>query len=123
LPRSRKSGWATGVANLVIWPSVFERQHRIILSAGMMSVRGRIQREGDVVHLVAQHLTDLSAELSDVDERDNGFPLPHGRGDKFHHGSPGTDPRSLPPKMLQPRGIYISDLHIASTKVKTRDVK
>jgi hypothetical protein len=48
-----------------------------------MSVRGRIQREGDVV----QHLTDLSAELSGVDERDDGFPLPHGRGDEFHHGS------------------------------------
>src|ERR1700688_644749 len=42
----------TGVANLVVWPSVFERQRRIVLSAGMMAVRGKIQREGAVVHLV-----------------------------------------------------------------------
>jgi error-prone DNA polymerase len=34
----------TGVANLVVWPSLFERQRRV-LSAGMMAVRGKIQRE------------------------------------------------------------------------------
>ncbi len=45
----------TGIANLVIWPKVFEKQRRIILSARMMAVHGRIQREGEVVHLVAQH--------------------------------------------------------------------
>jgi error-prone DNA polymerase len=36
----------TGIANLVIWPSLFEKQRRIILSAGMFAVHGRIQREG-----------------------------------------------------------------------------
>ena len=41
----------SGIANLVIWPTVFEKQRRIILSAGLMAVYGRIQREGDVVHL------------------------------------------------------------------------
>lgn len=59
-----------------------------------MSVRGRIQREGDVVHLVAQHLTDLSAELSGAGERDDSFPLPHGLSDEFRHSSAGIDPRS-----------------------------
>jgi error-prone DNA polymerase len=61
-------------------------------------LQGRIKREVEVVHLVANRLTDLSAELATVGERDAGFPLPHGRGDEFHHGSPGIDPRSLPPK-------------------------
>ena len=88
----------TGVANLVIWPSLYERQRRIILAAGMFAVQGRIQREGEVVHLVAKQLTDLSADLAGVGERDDGFPLPHGRGDEFHHGSPGIDPRSMPRK-------------------------
>jgi DNA polymerase III alpha subunit len=36
----------TGIANLVIWPSLFEKQRRIILSAGMFALHGRIQREG-----------------------------------------------------------------------------
>ncbi len=110
----------SGVANLVIWPSLYERQRRIILSAGMIAVQGRVQREGDVVHLVANQLTDLSAELAAVGEREAGFPLPHGRGDEFHHGSPGIDPRSLPPK---PRDIYVSDLHIDSIRLKTRDFR
>ena len=64
----------TGVANLVIWPSLYERQRRIILAAAMIGVQGRIQREGEVVHLVAHQLTDLSADLASVGERDDDFP-------------------------------------------------
>lgn len=90
------------------------------LSASMMAVHGRIQREGEVVHHIAQHLTDLSADLACVGEKDERFPLPHGRGDEFHHGSLGIDPRSLPPK---PRDIYVPDLHIDNIKVKTRDFR
>src|SRR5690606_22598545 len=59
----------TGIANLVVWPKVFEKHRRIILGAGMFSVRGRIQREGEVVHLVAHHLTDMTAELTTVGKR------------------------------------------------------
>jgi error-prone DNA polymerase len=113
----------TGVANLVIWPSLYERQRRIILAAGMIAVQGRIQREGEVVHLVAHHLIDLSADLAGVGDRDNSFPLPHGRGDEFHHGSPGIDPRSLPSKGPKARDIYVPDLHNDSIKVKTRDFR
>jgi error-prone DNA polymerase len=112
----------TGIANLVIWPKVFEAFRRIVLSAGMLAVRGRIQREGEVVHLVAQQLTDLSAELANVGQRDASFPLPHGRGDNFHYGSPTPDPRELP-KGWRTRDIYIQDLHIDTIKVKTRDFR
>jgi len=113
----------TGVANLVIWPKIFERQRQIILGSAMFGVHGRIQREGDVVHLVAHRLTDLSAELASVGARDTAFPLPHGRGDEFHHGSPGFDTRTLPPKGAKPRDIYTPDLHIDSIKVKQRDFR
>ena len=47
----------TGIANLVVWVKVFEKYRRIVLSAGMLGVQGRIQREGEVVHLVAHQLT------------------------------------------------------------------
>jgi error-prone DNA polymerase len=88
----------TGIANLVIWPKLFERQRRVILSAGMLAVHGRIQREGEVVHLVAHHLTDLSDALASVGGRDTAFLLPHGRGDEMHHGGSGLDPCSPLPK-------------------------
>ncbi|MGY2931859.1 DNA polymerase III alpha subunit [Bradyrhizobium sp. GM6.1] len=77
----------TGVANLVVWPSLFERRRRIVLSSGMLALRGKIQRDGAVVNLVAHHLADLSAELASVGDRDGGFPLPHGRGDQIRDGA------------------------------------
>jgi hypothetical protein len=49
----------SGIANLVVWPRIFETQRRIILAAGMLAVYGPIQREGDVVHLVAHRLKAL----------------------------------------------------------------
>jgi error-prone DNA polymerase len=113
----------TGIANLVIWPNVFEKQRRVILSAGMLGIHGRIQREGEVVHLIAHRLTDLSEALASVGDRDAAFPLPHGRGDEFHHGSPGIDPRSLPPTERKTRAIFRPDLPIDAIKVKTRDFR
>ena len=86
----------TGVANIVIWEKVFEQFRRVVLGAGMIGIKGRIQREGEVVHIVARELFDLSAELASIGAREAGFPLPHGRGDEFHHGSPSPDPRAMP---------------------------
>jgi error-prone DNA polymerase len=74
------------------------------------------------VHLVAHRLTDLSPELASVCNRDAAFPLPHGRGDEFHHGGPGTDPRSLP-KGPEPRDIYDPYGHIDEIRVKIRDFR
>ena len=64
----------TGIANLIVWPSVFEQHRRVILAARMLAVQGRIQREGEVVHLIAQRLQDLSGMLASVGERDSSLP-------------------------------------------------
>jgi error-prone DNA polymerase len=53
----------TGIVNAVVWPSLFEKQRRVVMSALMMAIHGRIQREGEVVHLVAQRLFDFSSNL------------------------------------------------------------
>ncbi|WP_320197419.1 error-prone DNA polymerase [Agrobacterium sp. rho-13.3] len=106
----------TGPANVVVWPTLFERRRKIVLGSSMMAINGRIQREGDVVHLVAQQLFDLSDDLSRLSNRDLDFKLQTGRGDEFAHGSPGTDART--PK---PRDIFVPDLHIDTLKVKSRN--
>jgi error-prone DNA polymerase len=82
----------TGVANLVIWPSLYEKQRRVILSAGMMAVYGRVQREGELLHLIAHRLTDLSSELASLGDRDAAFPVQRGRGDETKSGG-GPYPR------------------------------
>lgn len=109
----------TGVANVVIWQTIFEQYRRVVLGAGMIGIRGRIQREGEVVHLVAHHLTDFSSELASIGTRETGFPLPHGRGDEFHHGAPTPDPRGLP----KPRNLVDPYLHLDEIKVKTREFR
>ncbi|WP_349507928.1 error-prone DNA polymerase, partial [Agrobacterium pusense] len=85
----------TGIANAVLWVKTFEKYRRVVLSAGMVGIYGKIQREGEVVHLVAHRLTDLSQALASVGERNHAFPLPHGRGDEFHHGMPQEDHRAI----------------------------
>ena len=111
----------TGIVNAVIWPKVFERQRRLVLSASMVAINGKIQREGDVVHLVAQRLFDLSDDLGQLGERGDPFPLPHGRGDEFAHGSGAPDPRERPKAAAPVRDIYIPDLLIDRLKVKSRN--
>jgi len=113
----------TGAANLILWPTVFEKFRRAILSAGMVAVKGPVQREGEVVHLVVQRVTDLSAELASIGEREAALPVPHGRGDQATHGGSGQDPRELPPRGWRTRDIYVSDLHIDAIKPKTRDFR
>ena len=54
----------TGTANLVIWPSLYEKQRQVVHGAHMLAVEGRVQREGLVVHIVADKLIDLSDHLA-----------------------------------------------------------
>jgi error-prone DNA polymerase len=110
----------TGPANLVVWPSLFERRRRIVLGSSMMAINGRVQREGEVAHLVAQQLFDLSGELAELTDRDLDFKLPTGRGDEFAHGSPGS-PDSRDAAAAKPRDIFVPDLHIDTLKLKARN--
>ncbi|NTE89498.1 error-prone DNA polymerase [Agrobacterium rubi] len=112
----------TGPANVVVWPSLFEKRRRVVLGASMMAINGRIQREGEVVHLVAQQLFDLSADLSGLADMDVVFKAPSGRGDEFAHGSAGGgDSRDRQKPVPEARDIFVRDLHIDTLKVKSRN--
>ena len=116
----------TAVANLIVWPSVFEAQRRLVLSAGMLACRGRVQTESGVTHLVAERLHDLSDLLRSVGQRAEAFPLRHGRGDGVSHpgapdqrDGPGAGPGGRPV-----RDVYVQELRIGSgIKVPTRDFR
>ena len=86
----------TGVANLVIWPMLYDRQGRVVLGARLMAVRGRIQREGAVVHLIAQRLTDLSAELDRIGAEGDGPPLPYAELEDGRATGQSGGPAGLP---------------------------
>jgi error-prone DNA polymerase len=56
----------TGCVNVVVWRDLAERQRRELLGARLLAVDGRIERDGDVVHLMARRLADRSALLGEL---------------------------------------------------------
>jgi error-prone DNA polymerase len=53
----------TGQANIIVWPKLLERQRAEIIGARLVAVTGRLQKECGVIHVVAEHVEDLSADL------------------------------------------------------------
>lgn len=56
-------------ANLVLWPDRYAAQRRPVLSASMLACHGKVQREGEVLHFIADRLEDLSGLLCSVGDR------------------------------------------------------
>ncbi|MDO7841593.1 error-prone DNA polymerase [Sphingomonas immobilis] len=80
----------TGIANAVLWADRFEANRRTIMTATMLAIRGKVQREGIVIHVVAEQMTDLTGWLRQVGDLD--LPRMTAPGDGATHG--GTiDPR------------------------------
>jgi error-prone DNA polymerase len=63
----------TGQVNLVVWQRVAQRQRSELLGARLMAVSGEVQREGEVVHVVARRLSDYSALLGGLQTRSRDF--------------------------------------------------
>lgn len=59
----------TATLNVIVWPALFDAKRRIILGSQMLAVKGTLQKEGDVVHLVAREIRDLSDMLMGVANR------------------------------------------------------
>lgn len=54
----------TGTANVVVWRTVYEAFRKAVIAGRLIKVTGRIERDGPVVHLVAEHVEDLSPLLA-----------------------------------------------------------
>jgi error-prone DNA polymerase len=61
----------TDIANIIVWPKAFEHNRRVVMSGRFLAVRGRLQRAGLVIHVVAESFVDLSGELPLL--RDDGL--------------------------------------------------
>jgi error-prone DNA polymerase len=79
----------SGIANVILWQRRFEEQRRVVMGAAMLGVKGVLQREGEVVHVIADRLEDLGALLQSVGERQ--FPHRYDPGDSAKGAAP--DPR------------------------------
>jgi error-prone DNA polymerase len=64
----------TGIINIIVWPKVFEANRRVVMSAQFLLVRGRLEREGLVIHVVAEELVDLTPRLAELSAGETEMP-------------------------------------------------
>lgn len=53
----------TGTANIVVWANIYEKFRRAVIAGRLLRVTGRLQRECNVVHIVAEQIEDISPLL------------------------------------------------------------
>jgi error-prone DNA polymerase len=89
----------TGIANLVVWPHVFEKQRKIVMGARLMAVHGVVQRDPDsaVIHVVAARLEDHTPLLSRLSD-DSLLPS---RLEKADHAGSWGRPQSRHPRNVE----------------------
>ena len=95
----------TGVANVVLWHDLFVKYRPVVMGARLMLVRGRVQRADGVVHLIGEHLEDISADLAALSQPEArpSFLIPADTG----KNSP--DPRERPASVRHrhPRDVRV----------------
>jgi error-prone DNA polymerase len=63
----------TGATNVIVWRDLGDRQRRELLGSRLMAVYGKVEREGEVVHVIAGRLVDLTAMLGQLQTRSRDF--------------------------------------------------
>ncbi len=66
-----------GVANLVVWPKVMEAYRKVIMRSRLIAVHGRVQRDADIIHIVAERLEDRTDALDRLSEDRMRTPIAH----------------------------------------------
>lgn len=56
----------SGVVNVIVWPKVFEANRRVVLGARVLGVKGTLQREGIVIHVIAKEFVDLTSDMAGI---------------------------------------------------------
>jgi len=71
-----------GVANLVVWPKMMETYRKTVMQSRLLLIEGYVQRDVEIIHVVAQHLEDKTdalarlATASDTPQRPQSSPSP-----------------------------------------------
>jgi error-prone DNA polymerase len=63
----------TGMVNVIVWRDLAERQRKELLQSSLMTVYGTLEREGEVVHLIAARLRDQTPLLGRLTARSRDF--------------------------------------------------
>ncbi|KAB0681523.1 DNA polymerase III subunit alpha [Aureimonas leprariae] len=110
----------TGIANVVVWPKVFERFRPLVLGARFVRISGRVQEDRGVVHVVAEGVEDLTHLLmriavgADVGAVANAtMPADHVRHPLRH-----SHPRNQAPAAVPDEGLSAADFLARADEVR-----
>lgn len=101
----------TGVANVVVWGRVYEAFRRAVIAGRLLRVTGRIERDGQVTHLVAEQIEDISPLLATLG-RPVAIEANDGRADETRRPaggsirSPAQHPREQARKLFPSRDFH-----------------
>jgi error-prone DNA polymerase len=87
----------TGVINLVVWPDLKEKQRKVVMGARLMEVRGRVEYDDEVIHVIAANMTDATQRLHALS--DDLLDAPLARADEVNKPMPDRGP-PLPRDMI-----------------------
>ena len=93
----------TGVANIVVWARVYETFRRQVIAGRLLRVTGRVQRDGSVIHVVAETIEDLSPMLDDLARGAREMPDPAGPVDEVRRPVQGSRRGSAAEEIRDPR--------------------
>jgi error-prone DNA polymerase len=111
----------TAIANIIVWPKIFERFRAIILGARYIAVKGTLQHESGVIHVVAAQLENLTALLARL--TDDSSPVQSlARADAVKHPhDENIDSRARgrrnPPRIRAPAALpdlFASDFEVSA---------
>ena len=82
----------TGIANIIVWPKTFQLNRKAVLGSRLLAVRGQLQREGLVTHLVSRSFADFTPSLIELAQGHDIGNAVLARGDEGRSGpQPGRD--------------------------------
>ncbi len=86
----------TGVVNLVVWPDLKEKLRKVVMGARLIEVRGRVEYDDEVIHVIAAHMEDATHRLHALS--DDLLAAPLARADEVNRpvqGRKAPDPRDI----------------------------
>jgi len=100
----------TGIANLIVWSRQFERFRHIIMNAKLLGVTGKLQREGEVIHIIVEALEDLTHKLNELSNSSFKEPIAYADELKILNNSSET-PESSQAGKKKTLGVKSRDFH------------
>ena len=101
----------TGVSNVVVRPKVYEAFRKAVIAGRLLRVTGRIQRDGQVAHVIAEHIEDMSQLLSTLARSTDALPEMNSAGHttggkRLAEGSTARHPREQTKKLFPSRDFH-----------------